>query len=136
MARRTRGKTWTIGQKTSMHGQDGNRLREAKFVAGRDVTDQRHPYFAAKPSTDFGSLAASRLAQIGSRTVVYRFGQTKQREMPMKNLISRAMYHPLIALSMFYLTDLMHHVDYSLAGALFVLAAKSMSRVVNLFNKG
>jgi hypothetical protein len=56
--------------------------------------------------------------------------------MPMKNLISRAMYHPLIALSMLNLTDLMHHVDYSLAGALFVLAAKSMSRVVSLFNKG
>ena len=54
----------------------------------------------------------------------------------MKNLISRAMYHPLIALSMFYLTDLMHHVDYSLAGALFVLAAKSMSRVASLFNRG
>jgi hypothetical protein len=78
----------------------------------------------------------TKLAQIGSRTVTYRFGQTKPREMPMKSLISRAMYHPLIALSIFYLTDLMHHVDYSLSGALLVLAAKSMSRVVSLFNKG
>ncbi|MFL9912817.1 hypothetical protein PQR75_44155 [Paraburkholderia fungorum] len=60
----------------------------------------------------------------------------KLREMPMKSLISRAMYHPLIALSMFYLTDLMHHADYSVSGALLVLAAKSMSRVVSLFNKG
>jgi hypothetical protein len=67
--------------------------------------------------------------------VAYRFGQKKQREIPMKKLLSRAMYHPLIALSMFYLTDLMHHVDYSLAGAVFALAAKSMSRIVNLFNQ-
>jgi hypothetical protein len=57
MARRAIDKTWTIGQKTSTHGQDGNRLRGAKFVTGRDVTDKRHPYFAAKPSTHFGSLA-------------------------------------------------------------------------------
>ena len=57
MARRTIGKTWTIGQKTSTHGQDGNRLPEAKFVTGRDMTDQGHPYFDAKPSTDSGSLA-------------------------------------------------------------------------------
>ena len=57
MARRIIGKTWTIGQKTATHGQDGNRLREAKFITGRDVTVQRHPYFAAKSSTDSGSLA-------------------------------------------------------------------------------
>jgi hypothetical protein len=43
MARRTIGKTWTIGQKTSTHGQDRNRLREAKFITGRDVKEQRHP---------------------------------------------------------------------------------------------
>jgi hypothetical protein len=54
----------------------------------------------------------------------------------MKRLISRAMYHPLIALTLFYLIDLMHNVDYSPTGALLVLAAKSMSRVVSLFNKG
>jgi len=54
----------------------------------------------------------------------------------MKHLLSRAMYHPLIALSMFYLIDLLHNVDYSLAGALLVLAARSISRVVGLFNKG
>ncbi len=41
--RRTIGKTWTIGQKTSTHGQDGSRLGEAKFVIRRDVIDQRHP---------------------------------------------------------------------------------------------
>lgn len=57
MVRRTIGKTWTMEQKTSTHGQDGNRLRAAKLIAGRDVTDQCHPYFAAKPSTDSGSLA-------------------------------------------------------------------------------
>jgi len=54
----------------------------------------------------------------------------------MKSLISRAMYHPLIALSMFYFIDLMHNVDYSLAGALLVLAARSISRVVRLCNMG
>ena len=44
--------------------------------------------------------------------------------------------HPLIALSIFYLIDLMHNADYSPAGALLVLAAKSMCRVVRLLNKG
>ena len=68
--------------------------------------------------------------------MAYRFVQKRQREMPMKRLISRAMYHPLIALSMFYFIDLMYNVDYSPTSALLVLAAKSMSRVVNVFNKG
>ncbi|WP_162842065.1 hypothetical protein [Paraburkholderia monticola] len=54
----------------------------------------------------------------------------------MKRLISRAMYHPIIALSIFYLADVMHHVDYSVSGALLVLAAKTLSRVSSLFNKG
>ena len=54
----------------------------------------------------------------------------------MKRLISIAMYHPVIALSLFYLADLMHHADYSLGGALFVLAAKSASRLLSLFGKG
>jgi hypothetical protein len=56
--------------------------------------------------------------------------------MSMKSLISRAMYHPLIALSLFYLIDLMHNVGYSVAGALLVLAARSLSRVMSLFSKG
>jgi len=136
MATRTIGKTWTIGQKTSTHEQDSNGLREAKFVAGPDVTDQRQPYFAAKLPTDSGSLARLQTCTEWFTHSGLPFAQTKQREMPMKRLISRAMYHPLIALSMFYLTDLMHHVDYSPAGALLVLAAKSMSRIVSLFNKG
>jgi len=42
----------------------------------------------------------------------------------MKRLICRAMYHPFIALSTLYLIELMHNVDYSVAGALLVLAAK------------
>jgi hypothetical protein len=54
----------------------------------------------------------------------------------MKSLIDRAMYHPLIALSLFYLTDLMYHVDYSPGGALLVLAMRSVSRVMNLLHKG
>ena len=54
----------------------------------------------------------------------------------MKRLISHVMYHPLTALFTFYLVELMHHVDYSIAGALLVLAARSMSRMVGLFSKG
>ncbi|HEY2022517.1 hypothetical protein [Paraburkholderia sp.] len=54
----------------------------------------------------------------------------------MKRLISRAMYHPIIALSIFYLADVMHHVDYSVSGALLVLAAKTVSWVWSVINKG
>jgi hypothetical protein len=54
----------------------------------------------------------------------------------MKSLISRAICHPFIALSMVYLTDLMCRVDGSPAGALLVLAAKTTSRLVRLLNKG
>ncbi|WP_233859045.1 hypothetical protein [Paraburkholderia sp. HD33-4] len=53
----------------------------------------------------------------------------------MKRLINRAIYHPIIALSVIYVADVMHHVDYSVAGASLVLAAKAMSRVLSLFNK-
>jgi hypothetical protein len=52
----------------------------------------------------------------------------------MKSLICRAIYHPSIALSMFYLTDLMCNVDYSPSAALLVLAAKTMSRLSRLLN--
>lgn len=54
----------------------------------------------------------------------------------MKRLISLAMCHPVIALAMFHVTDLMHHADYSLGGALLVLVAKSTSRLLSLFSKG
>lgn len=54
----------------------------------------------------------------------------------MKRLFTRAMQQPLIVLCMFHVIDLMHNGDYSASGALVVLAAKSMSRVVSLFNKG
>ncbi|MGF6300865.1 hypothetical protein OKW43_000723 [Paraburkholderia sp. WC7.3g] len=54
----------------------------------------------------------------------------------MRLLISRTICHPLIALPMFYLTDLMYNVDYNVSGALLVLAAKSISGVLSLFNKG
>jgi hypothetical protein len=55
MATRTIGKTWTIGQKTSTRGQDDNRVREAKLVTGRDVTDERQPSFAANSLMVFGN---------------------------------------------------------------------------------
>jgi hypothetical protein len=54
----------------------------------------------------------------------------------MKRLIHLAMYHPLIALSTLYLTNLMCNVDYSLSGALLVLVAKSTSRLLSLLNRG
>jgi hypothetical protein len=53
----------------------------------------------------------------------------------MKRLITRAMRQPFVVLCLFQVMDLMHNVDYSPSGALLVLAAKSMSRVVSLFNK-
>lgn len=54
----------------------------------------------------------------------------------MKRLINRAMYHPIIALSIFYLAEVMHHVDYSIAGALLVMTGRTVARVLSLFNKG
>ncbi|MEX3947858.1 hypothetical protein AB4Y40_08900 [Paraburkholderia sp. EG287B] len=53
----------------------------------------------------------------------------------MKRLISRAMYHPIIALSVFYLAEVMHHVDNSVFGALPVLAAKTTSRVLSAISR-
>lgn len=54
----------------------------------------------------------------------------------MKSLITRALYHPLVALSVFHLTDAMHNVDASPAGVLLALLAKLMSRALSVFNKG
>jgi hypothetical protein len=42
----------------------------------------------------------------------------------MSKLVNSALYHPSVAGPMFYLTDLMVVVDYSLAGAAMVLTAK------------
>jgi hypothetical protein len=84
----------------------------------------------------FRNHAAPSIVRIGSSKVTCQFAQTKQGETPMKSLVSRAMYHPFIALSMFYLTDLMFRADYSPSGALLVLAAKTMSRLLRLLNKG
>ncbi|MFL9937292.1 hypothetical protein P0D88_52315 [Paraburkholderia sp. RL18-103-BIB-C] len=41
----------------------------------------------------------------------------------MESLINRAIYHPLVALPMFYLTDLMCNLDCSLAVATLVMAS-------------
>ena len=38
----------------------------------------------------------------------------------MESLINRAIYHPLVALPMFYLTDLMCNLDCNLAAAALV----------------
>lgn len=54
----------------------------------------------------------------------------------MKCLISRVMYHPMVALSVFYLADVMHHVDYSVFGAFLVLSVRTVSRIFSAFNRG
>lgn len=53
----------------------------------------------------------------------------------MKRLIARAMCQPFVVVPSLYLVDLTHKVDYSVAGALLVLAAKSISRVVSQWSK-
>ncbi len=53
----------------------------------------------------------------------------------MKDPISRAIYHPLVALPTFYLTDLMCSVDYSLVGALLVLASASTFRLARFLSR-
>ncbi|CAB3782004.1 hypothetical protein [Pararobbsia alpina] len=50
----------------------------------------------------------------------------------MEDLISRAIYHPLVALPSFYLTNLMCNVDNSLLSALMVLAVGSTFRLARL----
>jgi hypothetical protein len=72
MIRPTIVTTWTIGQKKSTHEQDGNRLREAKFITGRDrskVIRTLQPNLPLIPE----AWRAFKLAQIGSHTVAYRF---------------------------------------------------------------
>jgi hypothetical protein len=50
----------------------------------------------------------------------------------MKDLMNDALCHPLVALPMFYLTDLMFAVDYSVASAALVLASTSLVRLLRL----
>jgi hypothetical protein len=68
-------------------------------------------------------------------TVTCRLLQPRYCEKPMEDLISRAIYHPLVALPTFYLTDLMCNVDYSLVGALLVLAFGSTFRLARLSSR-
>ncbi|NPT56920.1 hypothetical protein [Paraburkholderia elongata] len=53
----------------------------------------------------------------------------------MEDLIGRAIYHPLVALPTFYLTDLMCKVDYSPVIALLVLASGSTFRLARLSSR-
>lgn len=53
----------------------------------------------------------------------------------MENLISRAIYHPLVALPTLYLTDLLCKVDYSPGGAFVVLAFASTLRLARLTHR-
>jgi hypothetical protein len=51
----------------------------------------------------------------------------------MESLINRAIYHPLVTLPLFYLTDLMCNLDCSLAAAALVMAstfAFDLSRIL------
>ncbi|HEY2607618.1 MAG TPA: hypothetical protein VGJ10_16770 [Paraburkholderia sp.] len=49
----------------------------------------------------------------------------------MEDLITRALYHPLIALPTFYLTDVMYRVDNSVIAALLVM---SLGAVMHLMH--
>jgi hypothetical protein len=48
----------------------------------------------------------------------------------MSKLVNRALYHPSVAGPIFYLTDLMVVVDFSLAGTAMVLTAKLGHRLL------
>ena len=49
----------------------------------------------------------------------------------MKRLTAQVIFHPFVALSTLYLTELLSRSDFGLSGTLFVLATKSLSRIVN-----
>ncbi|SAL79148.1 hypothetical protein AWB66_05989 [Caballeronia telluris] len=72
MARRSIGNTWAIGPKPT-HRQDGNRLREAKSVAGWDVTVSSQPNHPPIPE----SWRASRL--VPRSEPVYQRGSARRR---------------------------------------------------------
>ncbi len=48
----------------------------------------------------------------------------------MSELVNRALYHPSVAGPIFYLTDLMVVVDFSLAGTAMILTAKLGHRLL------
>lgn len=51
----------------------------------------------------------------------------------MSKLVNRALYHPSVAGPIFYLTDLMVVVDFSLAGTAMILTAKLGHRLLKPF---
>jgi hypothetical protein len=53
----------------------------------------------------------------------------------MESLINRAIYHPSVALPVFYLTDLMCNLDSSLAAALLVIASTVALRLARMLEK-
>jgi hypothetical protein len=121
--------TRTIEHETSTHGQDENSMSEAKYTTGQNASVLRDEItIGLRTSPQYTDSHRSVQWPAGS-------GKPDSVRLPMKQLINRAMYHPLIALSMFNLADLMCRGDYGLSGALLVLAAKSMSRLLRLVNK-
>ncbi|WP_321800978.1 hypothetical protein [Caballeronia sp. J97] len=53
----------------------------------------------------------------------------------MKRLTAQVICHPLVALAAFYATDLLTRSDAGLSGAMFVLAARSISKFVQALRK-
>jgi hypothetical protein len=53
----------------------------------------------------------------------------------MESLINRAIYHPSVALPVFYLTDLMCNLDSSLAAALLIMVSSLALRLARMLEK-
>jgi hypothetical protein len=53
----------------------------------------------------------------------------------MESLINRAIYHPLVTLPVFYLTDLMCNLDSSLAAALLIMVSSLALRLARMLEK-
>ncbi|SAK51026.1 hypothetical protein AWB77_01285 [Caballeronia fortuita] len=53
----------------------------------------------------------------------------------MKRLIAQVLCHPFVALAALHMTDLMLRSDSGVAGALFVLTARSVSKLVDALRR-
>jgi|GEM_PF-2870860 hypothetical protein len=54
----------------------------------------------------------------------------------MKRLTAQVMCHPLVAIAALFAADLLMRSDSGLSGAMYVVAAKSVSRLFNAMRRG
>ncbi|WP_157696079.1 hypothetical protein [Caballeronia temeraria] len=106
--RKLSGKTRTIGHKAPTPEQDCERTRQAHYDSGQDSIRSGIFYLRSCPIPS------------GFR------GETQ-----MKRLTTQVMCHPLVALAALYVTDLLMRSDSGLSGAIFVVAARSISKFVD-----